>query len=81
MPGYEYSGWYGLFGPANLPREITDRLGATIERLMAQQPLRGRLEGLGGDIDTLGRDRFAAVLEEENRRWARAAAEGELRSE
>jgi tripartite-type tricarboxylate transporter receptor subunit TctC len=81
VPGYEYGGWYGLFGPRGLPAEITEGINAMAQRLMTQQPLRARLEELGGDLDLLGPAEFAATLNQENQRWARAAAEGTIRAE
>lgn len=81
IAGYDYGGWYGLFGPAGLPAAITERLAATIESLMARQPLRSRLESLSGNLDSLGPAAFADSLGQEDRRWASAAVEGVLRAE
>lgn len=81
IPGYDYSGWYGLFGPARLPAEITAALNGAIARVMAREPLRGRLAALGGELDPLDHAGFSALLVEEDARWARAAAEGTIATE
>lgn len=35
IPGYEFTSWYGLWGPANLPADITQRLNAEINKALA----------------------------------------------
>jgi len=35
LPGYEFTSWYGLWGPAKLPAEITQRLNAETNKALA----------------------------------------------
>ena len=35
VPGYEFYSWYGMWGPAKLPREIADRLNAEVNKALA----------------------------------------------
>jgi len=35
LPGYEFTSWYGLWGPAKLPAEITRRLNAETNKALA----------------------------------------------
>ena len=35
VPGYEFTSWYGLWGPAKLPPEITQKLNAEINKALA----------------------------------------------
>ena len=76
VPGYEFAGWYGLFGPAALPPEAAARLHAAIEAALAEPALRARLRDLGADLNLLGPAAFAAFLRDDDARWARAAQEG-----
>ena len=76
VPGYEFAGWYGLFGPAALPPEIAARLHAAIEAALAEPVLRARLRDLGADLNLLGPAAFAAFLRDDDARWAGAAQEG-----
>ena len=34
VPGYEFRAWVGVFGPANLPRPVVDRVNAEIKRAL-----------------------------------------------
>jgi tripartite-type tricarboxylate transporter receptor subunit TctC len=40
IPGYEFYSWYGLWGPAHLPPEITQRLNAEVNKALASPDLR-----------------------------------------
>jgi tripartite-type tricarboxylate transporter receptor subunit TctC len=46
LPGYEFSFWVALFGPAGLPAAIAQRQAALIGEAMRQPPLAGRLADL-----------------------------------
>src|SRR6185503_14446976 len=35
IPGFEFYSWYGLWGPAKLPKEIADRLNAEVNKALA----------------------------------------------
>ena len=34
VPGYEFYSWYGLWGPASLPKEIATRLNAEVNKAL-----------------------------------------------
>ena len=34
VPGYEFYSWYGLWGPAKMPKEIADRLNAEVNKAL-----------------------------------------------
>ena len=46
IPGYEFTSWYGLWGPANLPADITQKLNAEINKALASD-LRDKLLAQG----------------------------------
>jgi tripartite-type tricarboxylate transporter receptor subunit TctC len=55
VPGYEFYSWYGLWGPAGLPADITSRLNAEANKALAGD-MRDKLvaQGLivnGGSVD------------------------------
>ena len=45
VPGYEFYSWYGLWGPAKLPPEVTQRLNAESNKALAE--MREKLEPQG----------------------------------
>jgi len=43
--GFDAVGWFGVFGPANLPKAITDRLNAEINKVQKSPEMAKRMEG------------------------------------
>lgn len=48
LPGYEYSSWYGLFGPARMPKDMVDKLAGAARAALGSPEMAKRLvdEGL-----------------------------------
>lgn len=42
IPGYEFYSWYGLWGPANLPADITQKLNAEVNKALATPDLKDK---------------------------------------
>jgi tripartite-type tricarboxylate transporter receptor subunit TctC len=40
VPGYEASGWHGIFAPAAVPRDIVERINALVVRILATPEMR-----------------------------------------
>ena len=40
VPGYEYTPWYGVFGPGTLSRELVTRLNVSVNKVLADAALR-----------------------------------------
>lgn len=49
-PGFEAVGWFGLMGPAGVPREVLNRLNAETVRLLNMPEVNSRILGLGAEI-------------------------------
>ena len=50
LPAISSSGWYGLFAPKGTPKEIVDRLNASVVGALADPAVRSRLADLGMEI-------------------------------
>jgi tripartite-type tricarboxylate transporter receptor subunit TctC len=72
LPGFESTTWYGIFGPANLPAEITNRLNADIVRIISEPEFRTWLiQDQGIEPPTVRTPaEFRAVQERDVARWA-----------
>ena len=48
LPGYEYSSWYGLFGPVRMPKDMVDKLAGAARAALGSPEMAKRLvdEGL-----------------------------------
>jgi tripartite-type tricarboxylate transporter receptor subunit TctC len=76
VPGYESSSWLGLLAPAATPRPVIERLNAAINKALADEAIRKRLDALGVERAGGGADAFGAYLRakvEETDRIAKTA--------
>jgi tripartite-type tricarboxylate transporter receptor subunit TctC len=71
VPGYEASGWFGLFAPRNTPAEIVDKLNKEINAALADPNVKARLSDLGGTVlPGLPAD-FGKLVVEDKEKWAK----------
>jgi tripartite-type tricarboxylate transporter receptor subunit TctC len=47
QPGLEFSSWYGVWGPKDLPKDITARVNAALTEAMREPAVIEKLKGLG----------------------------------
>lgn len=47
VPGYEISTWYGVWAPANTPKDIVSKLSSEIARLVKEPEMAKRIAGMG----------------------------------
>jgi tripartite-type tricarboxylate transporter receptor subunit TctC len=71
VPGYEVVGWYGLVGPAGMPREIVIKINSDVARMLTLADVRERFlregaEPIGGTPES-----FSAFLAQDQLKWAK----------
>ncbi|RYY52013.1 MAG: tripartite tricarboxylate transporter substrate binding protein, partial [Comamonadaceae bacterium] len=49
LPGFEFTFWFGLFGPAGLPKEVQDKLYAAAAKALADPQVRAKLLSTGNE--------------------------------
>ena len=47
VPGFDYTLWLGLWGPASMPPEIAEKINRDVNRALQSPDLRERLTNLG----------------------------------
>ncbi len=70
LPGYESSAWFGLFGPARLPAEVTQRLSDAARTAIRGEGLKKRLDGDAATPVGNTPAEFAAFVKADVPRWA-----------
>ena len=71
VAGYNADLWFGVWGPAKLPRDITDRLAADTAKLLAQPDVRERLLAQGMDPIGSTPAQFAGFVHREFDQWGK----------
>jgi tripartite-type tricarboxylate transporter receptor subunit TctC len=49
LPGFDFTFWFGLFGPPGMPHEVRDKLFAAATRALADPQVREKLLGTGNE--------------------------------
>jgi len=70
LSGYQTYAWYGLVGPAGIPREVQARLNAEAVKAANSKAFRSRMEPLGFEIMTGSPEKMAEMLKADMARWA-----------
>ena len=71
-PGFEVISWWGMLGPAAMPKDIVARLNSEVAKMMSSTDARDRIAALGADIVTTTPERFAAYIKSEQAKWGQA---------
>lgn len=71
LPGFDVTSWYGVFGPAALPKDIVARLNADIAAILNAADLKERLAGLGAEPGAMSVDAFGRYVRDEITKWAK----------
>ena len=62
VAGFEASTWWGVLGPAGLPKDIVEKLNATIAKIVATNDVKERLVTLGADPVSTTPDEFMYLI-------------------
>jgi len=71
IKGYESSNWYGLVGPARLPKSIVDKLNAAMVATLNEPATREKLALQGLEATPSSPDEFSVFLRAEIAKWAK----------
>ncbi len=65
VPGYEFTQWYGVFGPAKLPASIVSTLNGALMKSLEEPDVRKRIAAEGGSSAPNTPAQFASSLRDE----------------
>ena len=75
-PGFENSIWLGLFGPANIPPGVLDRLRVEIRRALESPDVKARFNSAGGlEPYVATPEEFQAVIRRDHAKYAKVVKE------
>jgi tripartite-type tricarboxylate transporter receptor subunit TctC len=81
LPGFEMSSWYGVWGPAKLPTDVTARLADEVAKAVQSKELKDRLETQAFISAGLGPAEFSKYIESEMVKYARIVKEANIKQE
>lgn len=71
IPGYLAVGWYGFYGPANMPADLVRRIHNETTRALTSADARERLERAGNEVVMSTPEDFSVFLRAEIAKWAK----------
>ena len=75
VKGYDATIWLGLLAPPGTPREIVDKLNASITKILSTPDARKLMASAGVDVATSSPEEFAALMQSELERWGKVVRE------
>jgi len=75
LPGFNVNAWLGLFGPAGMPANATDRLYAATAKALQRPEVSKRLTAMGAEVVGGTPAQMGAHLKSEMNRWFQLAKE------
>ena len=79
VPGYEYTSWNGMWGPAGMPKTIVTRLNTTLARLLKLPDVQERLRTDGRAAAHTSPEEFARIIERDIAKWSKVVKAGNIR--
>ena len=78
MTGFAFVSWYGLWGPKNLPPDVSNKLQGDITKVLALPDVKARLNGLGFDPMELGGEQFAGYVRDEMAKYEKIIKDAKI---
>ncbi len=75
LPGFEVTSWYGVIGPAGMPRDIVMRLNGDINKALASPQMKERMVALGVEGTPGTPEQFADFIRRDTAKWAKVIKE------
>jgi len=79
FPGFDASVWYGLVGPARLPRGLVQKINADVNLVLAMPGVQRRLDGYGAEDGGGTPEKFGAFMRAELAKWTRVVKDSGLK--
>lgn len=69
LPNYQFSNWFGLVGPAGLPKDVADKLSRDVAEALADPELRAKFQTMGLQPGSGTAAQFATLIKNESAKW------------
>jgi tripartite-type tricarboxylate transporter receptor subunit TctC len=73
--GFEAVTWFGVLGPANLPKDIAGRLNTEINKALQRPDLQKKLSDQGADVAGSTPEQFGKLIRDDIARWGKVVKE------
>jgi len=81
LQGVESLNWYGLFGPAGLPKGVVSQINRDLKKVTAEPAMIKQMHDQGAEIVMTPPDEFSRFLQQETTKWTQVAQRGGIAAE
>jgi tripartite-type tricarboxylate transporter receptor subunit TctC len=81
LPGYEFTGWMGVFAPARTPKPIVSQLHAELVRIVKLPEVKDRLSSDGAEPVGSSPQEFSAYVDAELKKWKSVVIKAGIRAD
>ena len=81
FPGFEGVGWGGLVMPIATPRDIVEKIGGDVRRILLDPTMQARIIERGAIADPRGPVEFAAFVKAEIQKWGEIAKKANIKAD
>ena len=81
LPGFESSNWFGIFGPANTPRAVVDRVNLEVNRIVQDPAVRERFHKLGFEARGGSPQDLESIMRSEAQKWSKVIHDANVKPE
>ncbi|HEV8109696.1 MAG TPA: tripartite tricarboxylate transporter substrate binding protein [Burkholderiales bacterium] len=81
LKGFDSTAWYGLLGPAGLPREAVERITSALAKAGADKDLVARINATGCDTEILSPAQTVEKIKADYAKWGRVVKDANIKAE
>jgi tripartite-type tricarboxylate transporter receptor subunit TctC len=81
MPGFDVPVWYGVVGPAGMPRALVDKLNQAVNRVLDSADFKSQLLLLGAQPVTMSPLEWGGAIRVDLKRWERVVRQAQMVAE
>ena len=81
LPGFDITAWFGIVGPAGMPKDVVDKLNAATTQVLKAPDMKERLATIGLTPMPMAPEPFKGFIATEIVKWTRLAREANIQPE
>jgi tripartite-type tricarboxylate transporter receptor subunit TctC len=81
MPGFDITAWFALLGPAGMPKDVVEKLNASMGQALKSKDAQEKLAGIGIQPVVMTPDQLKTFMASEVSKWVRLVKEANIQPE
>ena len=78
LPGFESVTWFGLYGPKNMPADVTAKLNQAVNAALADADVKDRFARLGAEPTGGTAQAFSAMVKTDSSKWKKIISDRKI---